>query len=191
MELLANYSPSGRQGGSYGPGGDFGDVLVDGGAADAEQPGDGRDGIVRPGQQVTGVADLLGCHGRRPPQAHTTGAGGIQSLAGALDDQLADELRQRGEDMEHQPPAGGGGVQRLMQALEADSLPAQPGDDLDQVGQRPGQPVQARHDQGVARLIDTPALDLRPVSLTSRHAPGTGLKLDNQAPRPSGGALGT
>jgi hypothetical protein len=70
------------------PGGDLGDVLVDGGAADAEQPGDGGDGVVRPGQQVAGVADLLGGHGRRPSQARAAGAGGVQSLAGALDDQL-------------------------------------------------------------------------------------------------------
>ena len=131
-------------------GGDLGDVLVDGGAADAEQPGDGGDGVVRPGQQVAGVADLLGGHGRRPPEARAAAAGGVQALAGALDDQLADELGQRGEDVEDQPAAGGGGVQGLVQALEPDPAPAQRGDDRDQVGQRPGQPVQARHDQGVA-----------------------------------------
>ncbi len=79
------------------------------------------------------MADLLGGHGREPAEAHA--AGGIQSIAGALDDQLADELRHRGEDVEDQPPAGGGGVQGLAQALEADTLPAQRGDDLDQVGQ--------------------------------------------------------
>jgi len=49
------------------------------------------------------VPDLLGGHGRGPAEAHAAGAGGIQSFAGALDDQLADELRQRGEDMEDQP----------------------------------------------------------------------------------------
>ena len=84
------------------------------------------------------------------PRRDAAGAGGVQALAGALDDQLADELRQRGEDVEDQPAAGGGGVQRLVQALEADTVPAQRADDCDQVGQRPGQPVQARHDQGVA-----------------------------------------
>ena len=36
-------------------GGTQADVLVDGGAADAEQPGDGGDGVVRPGQQVAGL----------------------------------------------------------------------------------------------------------------------------------------
>ena len=75
--------------------------------------------------------------------------GGVQALACALDDQLADELGQRGEDVEDQPAAGGGGVQGFVQALEADTASAQRADDCDQVGQGPGQPVQARHDQGV------------------------------------------
>jgi hypothetical protein len=69
---------------------------------------------------------------------------------GALDDQLADELGQCGEDVEDQPAAGGGGVQGLGQALEPDPALAQPADDADQVGQGPGQPARAGHDQGVA-----------------------------------------
>ena len=96
------------------------------------------------------MADLLGGHGWRPPEAHAAGAGGAQPLVGTLDDELADELGQRGEDVEDQPAAGSGGVQCLVQALEANALSAQRADDLDQVGQGTGQPVQARHDQGVA-----------------------------------------
>jgi len=134
------FGANGRQGSSnsLAASGDLGDVLVDGGAADAEQPGDGGDGVVRAGQQVAGVADLLGGHGRRPAEPGAATAGGIQSLAGTLDDQLADELGQRGEDVEDQPPAGGGGVQGLVQALEPNPAPAQRGDDFDQVGQRMG-----------------------------------------------------
>jgi hypothetical protein len=37
--------------------------------------------------------------------------------------------------VEHQPAAGGGGVQGLVQALEPDTVPAQRADDGDQVGQ--------------------------------------------------------
>jgi hypothetical protein len=37
-----------------------------------------------------------------------------------------------------------------VRALEADAASAQRADLADQVGQRPGQPVQARHYQGVA-----------------------------------------
>ena len=62
------------------------------------------------------MADLLGGHGRWPPEALAAGAGGVQALAGALGDQFADELGERGEDVEDQPAAGGGGVECLVQA---------------------------------------------------------------------------
>ena len=117
-QLLPLLLPAGQGRRWPGPGGEPGHVLADGGAADAEQPGDRGHGVVRPGQQVAGVPDLLGGHGRGPPQSRAAGPGGVQSLAGAPDDQLADELRQRGEDVEHQPAAGSGGVQGLVQALE-------------------------------------------------------------------------
>jgi hypothetical protein len=52
------------------------------------------------------VTDLLGGHGRRPPEAHAAGAGGVQSFVGALDDQFADELGECGEDVEDQSAAG-------------------------------------------------------------------------------------
>jgi len=134
------------------PGGEPGDVFVDGGAADAEQPGDGGHGVVRPGQQVACVADLLGGHGRGPAEAHAAGAGGIQSFAGALDDQLADELGQGCEDVENQTSAGRGGVEVLVQRRESDLAGAQLGDHADQVVQGPAVAVEGRDDQGVAGL---------------------------------------
>jgi hypothetical protein len=45
-----------------------------------------------------------------------------------LDDELADELGEGGEDVEHQPPAGGGGVEGLMQGPEADAAFTEAGD---------------------------------------------------------------
>ena len=87
-------------------------------------------------EQVAGVADPLGGHGQGRPRA--AGAGGVQSLAGALDDQLADELGQRGEDVEDRrgrrgwwcpgPRAGPRSSTRLAAQRWSD--------DLDQVGQR-------------------------------------------------------
>jgi hypothetical protein len=52
--------------------------------------------------------------------------------------------------VEDQPAARGGGVQRLVQGPEPGAAAAQPGHDGDQVLQGPGQPVQARDDEGVA-----------------------------------------
>jgi hypothetical protein len=82
------------------------------------------------------VADLLGRHRRRPAEtlAAGAGAGGGQALVGALDDELADELGQRGEDVEDQTATGRGGVQRLVQRAEPDAALAQP-------GEKPARPV--------------------------------------------------
>jgi hypothetical protein len=52
---------------------------------------------------------------------------------GAFHDELADELGERGEDVEHQPAAGGGGVDRLVQRPEPDTSPPQVTDQRDQV----------------------------------------------------------
>ena len=72
--------------------------------------------------QIPGMTDLLGGHGRRTPEAHATGPGGVQALPGALDDQLADELRQRGEHVEDQSAAGGGGIERACRPRPPASL---------------------------------------------------------------------
>jgi len=46
--------------------------------------------------------------------------------------------------------AGGGGVDRLLQAAEPDAAVGESGDGVDQVAQRPAEPVQLPHHQGVA-----------------------------------------
>src|SRR5215470_16412595 len=66
-----------------------------------------------------------------------------------LHDESPDELGQGREDVEDQPAARGGGVQRLVQGPEPSAAAAQPGHDGDQVLQGPAQPVQARDDEGV------------------------------------------
>ena len=49
------------------------------------------------------------------------GPGGRQALPGALDDQLALELIDRAEEMEHQPSLRRGGVDLLLQHDQADA----------------------------------------------------------------------
>ncbi|MEU0505851.1 hypothetical protein [Nocardia sp. NPDC005998] len=61
------------------------------------------------------MADLLGGHGWWPAEALPACAGGGQALVRAVDDQLADELRQRGEDVEHQTSARCGGIEGFVQ----------------------------------------------------------------------------
>jgi len=103
------------------------------------------------GQQVAGRGDDLG-RGDDGPAGAAALAGGGQALAGPGDDELADELGQRSEDVEHQPPAGGRGIQGLVQRSEPDAAAAQVRDGGDQVLQRAGEPVQGGHDEGVAGL---------------------------------------
>jgi hypothetical protein len=52
------------------------------------------------------MADLLLVHRRGPAESLAAGAGGVQAFAGALDDELADELGEGGEDVEDQAAAG-------------------------------------------------------------------------------------
>jgi len=60
-----------------------------------------------------------------------------------------------------------------MQALEPDTAPTQRADDADQVGQRPGQPLQARHHQGVAgpQVVQASG-QLGPVGVLARQLVG-------------------
>src|SRR5689334_18311951 len=93
------------------------------------------------GRHVAGGADGLGCDDGRTAADSTSGAGGGRALASAGHDQLADELRQGGEDVEDQPPAGGGGVQVLVQGAEPDAAAAQVTHGGDKVVQAAGEPV--------------------------------------------------
>jgi hypothetical protein len=72
-----------------------------------------------------------------------------------LTDEVAFELGQGGEHVEDELATRGGGVDRLLQALEPDAALSQPGDGVDQVPQRAAEPVELPDDQGVtgAQLV--------------------------------------
>ena len=78
------------------------------------------------------------------------GPGGGQPGAGAFADEVALELGQGREHVEDELAAGGGGVDRLLEAAEPDPALGQPGDGVDEVAQRAAQPVEFPDDQGVA-----------------------------------------
>ena len=87
--------------------------------------------------------------GLRPPGA-AAGPGGLEALAGALDDQLALELIDRAENMENQPPGRRGGVDLLLQDDQADAALAQLLGERQQVLQRPHRARQPGDDEHVA-----------------------------------------
>jgi hypothetical protein len=78
------------------------------------------------------------------------GPGRGQPGAGALADQVALELGQRGEHVEDELAAWPGGVDRLLQAAEPDPAVGQPGDGVDQMPKGPAEAVELPDDQGVA-----------------------------------------
>jgi hypothetical protein len=76
-----------------------------------------------------------------------TGPGYGQPGCGALADQVAFELGQGGKHVEDELAAGGGGVDRLLEAAEPDPALGQPSDSIDKMAQRAAQPVQLPDDQ--------------------------------------------
>ena len=76
----------------------------------------------------------------RPPRHPRARAAAKPSLVPR--NQFADELGQGGEDVEHQAPAGGGGVDRFVQRPEPDIALAESGDNRDQVLQRAAETIQ-------------------------------------------------
>jgi hypothetical protein len=88
------------------------------------------------GVQVTG----------RPPAASP---GRCESGDGALADEIALELPDRPEDMEDQAADGRGRVDALIEHDQADTGRVEVGGQLDEVPDRPGQPIEFRDHQDV------------------------------------------
>ena len=81
------------------------------------------------------------------------GTGGGEPRFGALDDQLALELGQPGEDREHQPAIGGRGVDRRAfagQHLESYLALGDVANQIDKVAKIAAEPVELPDDQRVA-----------------------------------------
>jgi hypothetical protein len=78
------------------------------------------------------------------------GPRGGKARPGPLTDQVALELGQCGEDVEHELATRDSGIDRLLQAAEPDTTVGERGDGVDQVAQRAAEPVELPHHQGVA-----------------------------------------
>jgi len=85
--------------------------------------------------------------GRPPPRPR---ARGRQAGPGALADQVALELGQRGEDVEDEASAARGRVDALLEAPEADVALGQRRDGIDQVAQRSPESVKTPDHERVA-----------------------------------------
>jgi hypothetical protein len=119
----------------------FGEVPIDGGATDAKGFGDPPYRVLPRVVHLPGYLEPVTGQHRRPAAAAAASPSGGQPGAGAFADQVAFELGQRGEHVEDQLAAGGGGVDRLLQAAEPNTAIGQSSDGVDQVPQGPTQSV--------------------------------------------------
>src|SRR5271157_5438110 len=134
----------------------FLEVVVDGGAVDADGFGDLGDGVLPlavgagGGVHAADGGGLAGVELGLAAAGATAGPGGRQALAGAFDDQLALELIDRAEDVEGQPAGRRGRVDLLLQDHQADAALAQLVGQREQVLERPHRAGQPGDDEDVA-----------------------------------------
>src|SRR3954469_14236937 len=125
----------------------LGQVAVEGRLGDAHEPADLGDAVLLGAVELHRELALLGREQLRPAAEPSARPGCGQARLGALTDEVALELGEGAEHMEDQPAAARGGVERLLQAPEADLLPLEPLGERDQVLERAAEPVAAPDDQ--------------------------------------------
>ena len=111
------------------------EVAVDRGPADPEGHGDRRNRVLPGAVHLLGHLGFVGGHDRGAAAVAAPGPSSRQSSGGALADQVAFELGQGGEHVEDELAAGGGGVDRLLEAAEPDAALGQSSDGVDQMPQ--------------------------------------------------------
>lgn len=115
----------------------------------------------------------------RPPVRPRARAADKSSLS-ALADQFALEFGQRREQIEHEPPLRVGGVDRIVQAEQADLALHQVARQFDQVLERAAQAVDLPDDEHIARphlpqqLVEGRPRTLRPAGHVLKDALATG-----------------
>ena len=117
---------------------------------DAELLGDVGGGVAAFGHHRHGRAQLGAGHQPRPSAGPPARAGRGEAGHRALQNQVALELGQGGEDAEHQPARGDGRVDAAGEHLEADAPLLQAVHQLDDVPERAADPVELPDHEGVA-----------------------------------------
>ena len=124
-------------------------MPVDGGSADSEGLGDLGDGGAG-SQEGACCFSTLGCPDGGAAEAGTSGSGGFEAGDGPLDGELALELGQAGDEVDHEAAGGGCCVDGLVKAAEVDASTGEVVDSGHEVGQGASEAVEAPYDEGVA-----------------------------------------
>lgn len=124
-------------------------MPVDAGSADSQGVGDLGDGGAG-GQESFGRFGSLGSPHGGAAEAGASGSGGFQAGDGPLDGELALELRQAGDEVDHEAAGGGGGVDGFVEAAEVDAAFGEVVDGGHEMRERASEAVEAPHDEGVA-----------------------------------------
>lgn len=95
-------------------------MAVDGGPTDVEGFGDLGDGGAS-SQEISGRVGTLSCPYGGATEGSVSGPGGLQDGYGPLCGELALELSQVSDEVDHESAGGGGGVDRLVQAAQVDA----------------------------------------------------------------------
>ena len=103
------------------------------------------------GQQLLGRLDLAVGHLRLAAAFAAELLGDFQPGAGALDGQLALHFGKARHDVEEEPPGWCAGVDGVGEAPELDTVLVQIADQIDQLLDRPAQPVELPDDQSIAK----------------------------------------
>jgi hypothetical protein len=127
------------------------EVAIDRGPADPKGLGDCCHRVLPRAVHLLRHLALVTRQHRWSATVAAAGPGRSQPGGRAFADQVAFQLGQGGEHMEDELPAGGGGVDRLLQAPEPDTTVGELTDGVDQVAQRAPEAVELPHHEGVAR----------------------------------------
>ena len=131
-------------------------MAIQRGATHADRLGDLLHRVLAVGEHLARDTELVLGDDRRAAAVSPAGARGLQAGLGALADQLVLELRDRAEDMKHQPTRRGRGVDALGKAAEAELAALELADQLNQVTQRATETVQAPDHQRVLTVAQLP-----------------------------------
>ena len=124
-------------------------MPVDGGAADSEGLGDLGDGGAG-GQEGAGCLGSLGRPYGGAAEAGTSGPGGFEAGDGPLNGELALELGQAGDEVDHEAAGGGCCVDGLVEAAEVDASTGEVVNGGHEMRERASEAVETPHDEGVA-----------------------------------------